>query len=272
MTLGKSNSSSRWRACLHQALLAFVIACMPISSMAASSVSTSFTITRSTVAGGGISTSASYGVHHSHGQSTATGPSASASFSLYAGFIAIPDSDGDTILDNVDNCLNHSNGLQINTDGDIDGDACDTDDDNDGLSDTTEAALGTNPLLVDSDGDTLSDFDEVNADGNPGDYQIGVDTDPKDPDTDGDGLDDAMDPEPLVPAISPDGDLAPYGAPDGLVNAADLLIAQRIVLGLINPPTPLDLAHGDVYPPGAPDGVIDMSDLLLIQKMVLNLP
>ena len=56
------------------------------------------------------------------------------------------------------------------------------------------------------------------------------------------------------------------------MNAADLLIAQRIVLGLINPPTPLDLAHGDVYPPGAPDGVIDMSDLLLIQKMVLNLP
>jgi len=69
-----------------------------------------------------------------------------------------------------------------------------------------------------------------------------------------------------LPVIA-DGDLAPLGAPDGLLNAADLLIAQRIVLGNLTP-TLLDLAHGDVYPVGAPDGVINISDLILIRQMV----
>jgi hypothetical protein len=79
-------------------------------------------------------------------------------------------------------------------------------------------------------------------------------------------LPDGVDPDPL---IAPDGDLASYGAPDGVVNVADLLIAQRIIPGLIDPPTPQDLAHGDVYPPGAPDNVINLSDYLLIQQMLL---
>jgi hypothetical protein len=79
-----------------------------------------------------------------------------------------------------------------------------------------------------------------------------------------------VDPDPLV-AVSGvhDGDLAPLGAPDGVVNAGDVLIAQRIALGLITP-TPLDLIHGDVYPPGAPDGVINVQDLLLILRMALH--
>ena len=32
-----------------------------------------------------------------------------------------------------------------------------------------------------------------------------------------------------------DGDLAPLGAPDGLINSADYLVASRIVLGLVIP-------------------------------------
>jgi len=64
-----------------------------------------------------------------------------------------------------------------------------------------------------------------------------------------------------------DGDLAPLGNPDGVVNAADYLVAQRIVLGQLTA-TPLELAHGDLYPVGAPDGVIDMSDLLLILQII----
>ena len=154
----------------------------------------------------------------------------------------------------------------LDTDGDGVADYMDLDDDNDGLSDIVEASLGTDPLNIDSDSDSLSDFDEVNA-LDPNTYEEGVDTDPNNPDTDGDGLLDGADPDPLV---APDGDLAPYGAPDGVVNAADLLIAQRIVLGLIDPLTQQDLAHGDVYPPGAPDSVINLSDYLLIQQMILS--
>lgn len=67
----------------------------------------------------------------------------------------------------------------------------------------------------------------------------------------------------------PDGDLAPLGAPDGLVNIADLLIATRISMGLLNS-TNLELLHGDVYPANAPDGVINIQDLLEITKIVVN--
>ena len=182
---GKSFLS--WGASLQKSLKAFFIASSLLSSpvIADASSSASFSITRSTIDSGGFSSSATFEIQHSQGHATAIGPSISSNFSLYAGFIAIPDIDGDTILDNVDNCLSDANVLQTNTDGDSEGDACDTDDDNDGLSDVDESTLGTDSLLVDSDGDTLSDYDEVNADGNPGDYQLGVDTDPNDPDTDG---------------------------------------------------------------------------------------
>ncbi|PLX92969.1 MAG: hypothetical protein C0621_08445, partial [Desulfuromonas sp.] len=49
-------------------------------------------------------------------------------------------------------------------DSDHDGlvDVIDTDDDNDGLSDAEEEALGTNPLLVDSDGDGVDDGSDFN--------------------------------------------------------------------------------------------------------------
>ena len=67
-----------------------------------------------------------------------------------------------------------------------------------------------------------------------------------------------------------DGDLAPLGAPDGLINSADYLVATRIALGLVTA-TELELSHGDLYPPGAPDGVINLQDLLLLQQQVLGL-
>ena len=48
---------------------------------------------------------------------------------------SLQDSDGDSIVDVDDNCPNVSNPSQANTDGDASGDACDSDDDNDGLTD-----------------------------------------------------------------------------------------------------------------------------------------
>jgi len=60
-----------------------------------------------------------------------------------------------------------------------------------------------------------------------------------------------------------DGDLAPWNNPDGLINAADILIATQLVLGQRTPGT-LQYAHGDMNA----DGKIDLADLLLITQAV----
>jgi hypothetical protein len=64
--------------------------------------------------------------------------------------------------------------LGIDTDGDGIPDIDDTDDDNDGLTDEAEIAIGTNPLDPDTDGDGKGDLSEVGRD------------------TDGDGIIDAL--------------------------------------------------------------------------------
>jgi hypothetical protein len=69
--------------------------------------------------------------------------------------------------------------------------------DGDGLRDVLEAVLGTDPERADSDGDLLSDGAEVGFDGDPLNYTSGVDPDPLNPDTDGDGVPDGQDNCPL---------------------------------------------------------------------------
>ena len=171
-------------------------------------------------------------------------------------------------------------------DSDNDGftDATDSDDDNDGLTDSQEITAGTNPLLIDSDGDGLVDGNDgivavalvpggvdVNNDGFV-DGETPLGTNPTLADTDGDQLDDGVevangsDPnDPLSWPNFADGDLAPYNNPDGQLNAGDVLIALRIVLGSVSS-APLQLAHGDMNS----DGIISLPDLLLIQKLLLN--
>ncbi|MFQ5492296.1 MAG: thrombospondin type 3 repeat-containing protein, partial [Phycisphaerae bacterium] len=58
-----------------------------------------------------------------------------------------PDSDGDGLIDDCDNCLNDSNLDQLDTDGNGDGDACDPDDDGDGVPDDGDnsGVEGDNP-------------------------------------------------------------------------------------------------------------------------------
>jgi len=140
----------------------------------------------------------------------------------------------------------------VDTDVDGTGNACDSDDDGDGLLDDFEVLIGTNPLLVDSDGDGLTDDIEVEVTG----------TDPLLVDTDGDGYGDASDPIPLL-FNHGDGDLVP----DGDLNAADYLVALQIALGQ-RAVTDHALAHGDLYLPGAPDGVINLQDVILLLKLV----
>ena len=84
------------------------------------------------------------------------------------------DSDGDGVLDNVDNCVNLYNPLQLDADGDGKGDVCDPtpgcgcvgesecepayDSDDDGIPDGLDNCKGiNNPKQLDADGDGIGD-------------------------------------------------------------------------------------------------------------------
>ena len=70
-------------------------------------------------------------------------------------------------IENPDNCPSVANIDQLNSDSDAEGNACDADDDNDGLTDTEETELGTDPLKTDTDGDGWSDKEEVDEGTDP---------------------------------------------------------------------------------------------------------
>ena len=176
-----------------------------------------------------------------------------------------PDVDEDGIPDAQDNCPNTPNNDQLNNDNDTQGDVCDEDDDNDGLTDAFEISINTNPFLNDTDGDTVSDYDEVNFDGSLT-YDPGTDMNPLSQNTDNDAYLDGVDPIPLTVNVE-DGDVAPYGSPNTVIDTGDLLVGIQLVLG-IKEITDLERAHMDLYPVGAPDGQITLSDYILLQKLV----
>ena len=165
-----------------------------------------------------------------------------------------------------------------------DADCLDTD--GDGLTDLYEMKiLGTSYTLIDTDGDGLVDgsdgvvsagVDDIDVNGDgfiDGEQTEG--TDPTKADTDGDllndGLEVANEADPLDPLSWPnlaDGDVAPYGAPDKLLNAGDLTVAIRLALGL-ETTRALELAHGDL---GTPDSVINAADVILLIQMLHSQP
>jgi hypothetical protein len=83
------------------------------------------------------------------------------------------DSDDDGVDDLIDNCPDTYNPEQIDSDGDETGDACDTDDDNDGMPDVWEDEYGLEPLVDDAsedpDHDGYTNLQEYLAGMNPND-------------------------------------------------------------------------------------------------------
>lgn len=175
------------------------------------------------------------------------------------------DYDRDGVSDSQDNCPEDANPSQENNDNDTMGDVCDEDDDNDGLTDEFELTINTNPLMIDTDGDSVNDFDEVNFDGMPA-YDPITDMNPLSQNTDNDAYLDGTDPIPVSFNFE-DGDVAPYGSPNSVIDAGDLLIGVQLVLG-IKATTELEKAHMDLYPPGLPDGEITLSDYILLHQLV----
>ena len=82
-----------------------------------------------------------------------------------------PDSDGDGVPDGSDNCPSVANADQTNTDGDGEGDACDSDDDNDGKADGSDSCAAgdtgwTSNGTTDRDSDGCRDAGEDTDDDN----------------------------------------------------------------------------------------------------------
>ena len=150
------------------------------------------------------------------------------------------------------------------------------DDDGDGLPDSLELAIGTDPLDPDSDGDGLTDFAEVAWDGDATAYDPAFDLNPLAADTDGDGFGDGME---VAAEHDPldDTDAPVWGDIDdsGDVDVADVLLGYRAVLDLITL-SDAQKARGNVAPlvGGEPQGDFDdaftLADVLLIQQKALG--
>jgi hypothetical protein len=139
------------------------------------------------------------------------------------------DADGDGLANESDNCAAVPNPTQINSDrnfidlpspisfddvtrprSDLAGDACDDDDDNDGLLDTNEGAGcngggSLNPVLPDTDGDRVLDNAECLLGSNPA-SAASVPPAIVGPDSDNDGVPNLLDPDDA--AVDSDGDSA----------------------------------------------------------------
>lgn len=200
------------------------------------------------------------------------------------------DADVDGFNHDDDNCDLIYNTDQTDTDGDLAGNACDSDDDNDGLSDVDESGYGTDPLLADTDTDGLIDGEEVNTystdplasdtdtDGlNDGDEVSLYATDPLLVDSDGDGAQDNLEvdssTDPLLASefpTTPDGDVSG----DGVVNIKDVLIGYRLLTSQMIP-SEYQSAHADAAPLisgiPSPNGVFDAGDMYLIYSKSMGL-
>jgi len=150
------------------------------------------------------------------------------SFNTRAEVLTVTDTDGDGVLDDVDNCIDDVNVDQSDIDEDEFGDVCDIDKDNDGFTDDVDnCMLDVNPLQEDLDSDGIGDacdnsydtlITDTDSDGdgilddtdncityaNPNQEDIDNDNlgDVCDPDKDGDGVLNTIDNCPLISNVN----------------------------------------------------------------------
>jgi hypothetical protein len=183
------------------------------------------------------------------------------------------DDDGDGITNDLDLCPGTAPGQPVDSDGCS---AFQKDTDGDGLSDGLELLIGTDPALPDTDGDGLTDYQEVNWDGDPSSYDPVHDLNPLDVDTDHDGFRDGME---IAAGYDP-RDAASFPVwgdinDDRVVDAVDVLLASRAVLGLASLSEAertrgkvAPLVNGTPHPTG--NDPLDAADLLLIERKALG--
>ena len=138
--------------------------------------------------------------------STSNDPELPDHYHIYTAAGKIWDTDGDRVVQWLDNCPDTGNARQLDFDGDGRGNACDYDVDDDGLSNQQEVQAGTDLYNPDTDGDGVPDGEDPqplvpdrDRDGLSDDDEVASGSDPLDPDTDNDGQEDGEDPFPLDP-------------------------------------------------------------------------
>ena len=130
------------------------------------------------------------------------------------------------------------------------------DDDQDGITNQEEAALGTLPADTDQDGDGLTNLDEWFIHG----------TDSANADSDGDGINDDIEISQGTDPNDPQSGLQLGDVNgDGQINVGDLVVLTRIVMGL-HIPTPGETTRGDMNQ----DSLLNAADVLLLQKLLLS--
>lgn len=178
---------------------------------------------------------------------------------------AATDVDVDGIDDGVDNCVGVYNPTQTNTDdpADAEGDACDLDDDQDGVPDASDVAPLNALLSTDNDGDGLEDTTDDLDDDNDGlsDVDEGIaGSNPLVADTDGDGVFDGADFAPTDNTVT--YNFAPVATDSSVTTDEDVAVA--IVLDVVDD----DVAVGPlVYAVSAPsNGVLSGTEPNLTYK------
>jgi len=111
------------------------------------------------------SSSASYNLKGSFGQSSVVGEASSSSFQVAGGLFSIPDTDEDTFFDFLDNCVNVANPSQYNANASVDiyGNACDADFDNNNFVNANDLAIFKSHFFTDNAETDLNNDDFVNA-------------------------------------------------------------------------------------------------------------